>query len=251
MSGGLYFAAVSAVLISGCAADYLNHYETVTLATGDTNNAIMLLQTADPFNPNSNNTHIEGDGQRIAGAAQRYRGVAATAGVVPTSKVGLVCAGGSGNNREAMERVKRFRRQPGCHRWPAVPMRLVFVTVAAVAAYITQYAIQRGERVQLAVSNWIGPCQLQSRAALRLSTAIPARSLASASVLTALTRRRAGVLPTMPRASSTCVRRAAEALDTFLAASRPLHCSFVDAIATVGLSAIVSGPTVAAFSSGL
>lgn len=157
MSGGLYFTAVSAVLISGCAADYLNHYETVTLATGDTNNAIMLLQTADPFNPNSNNTHIEGDGQRIAGVAQRYRGVAATAGVVPTSKVGLDCAGGSGNNREAMERVKRFRRQPGCHRWPAVPMRLVFVTVAAVAAYITQYAIQRGERVQLAVSNWIGP----------------------------------------------------------------------------------------------
>ncbi|TPK41271.1 hypothetical protein FJ492_19910 [Mesorhizobium sp. B2-5-4] len=71
----LYFAAISAVLISGCAADYLNHYDTMTLASGDSSRVNMLLQTVNPFNPNSDNTHIEGDGQRIAGVVQRYRGI--------------------------------------------------------------------------------------------------------------------------------------------------------------------------------
>lgn len=76
--GFLVFGA--ACLCSGCAADYLNHYDTVTLAAGDAGRSNMLLQTVDPFNPNSQNTHIEGDGQRIAGVMQRYRGVAASSG---------------------------------------------------------------------------------------------------------------------------------------------------------------------------
>ncbi|MER9059938.1 hypothetical protein NKL07_06835 [Mesorhizobium sp. C280B] len=69
-----FSCVLSAVLISGCAADYLNHYDTGTLTAGDANHSNMLLQTVDPFNPNSQNTHIEGDGQRIAGVVQRYRG---------------------------------------------------------------------------------------------------------------------------------------------------------------------------------
>jgi hypothetical protein len=40
-------------------------HDSVTLAAGDENHTNVLLQTVDPFNPNSNNTHIEGDGQRI------------------------------------------------------------------------------------------------------------------------------------------------------------------------------------------
>ncbi|MDG4903215.1 hypothetical protein P9279_22145 [Mesorhizobium sp. WSM4962] len=32
-----------------------------------------MLQTVDPFNPNSNNTKIEGDGQRSVAVIQRYR----------------------------------------------------------------------------------------------------------------------------------------------------------------------------------
>jgi hypothetical protein len=47
------------VLLSGCSADYLNNYDTMTLASGDANNANALLQTVDPSNPNSNNTRIE------------------------------------------------------------------------------------------------------------------------------------------------------------------------------------------------
>ncbi|TPJ36088.1 hypothetical protein [Mesorhizobium sp. B2-8-3] len=60
-------------LLTGCAADYLNNYDTMTLASGDTQKANQLLQTIDPYNPASNNTKIEGDGARSVGVVQRYR----------------------------------------------------------------------------------------------------------------------------------------------------------------------------------
>ncbi|MCF6127259.1 hypothetical protein EN904_00540 [Mesorhizobium sp. M7A.F.Ca.CA.001.07.2.1] len=60
-------------LLSGCATDYLNHYDSVTLAAGDTQKFNSMLQTVDPLNPASNNTRIEGDGARAAGVAQNYR----------------------------------------------------------------------------------------------------------------------------------------------------------------------------------
>lgn len=88
----LFLAPASAVFISGCAADYLNNYDTVTLATGDANRANSLAQTVDPFNPNSQNTHIEGDGVRAVAVFNRYRGVATAGGG------DLDCAGGKGNN---------------------------------------------------------------------------------------------------------------------------------------------------------
>jgi hypothetical protein len=87
--------------ISGCGADYLNHYDSVTLAAGDANRANTLAQTVDPFNPNSQNTHIESDGQRIAGVVQRYHGVAAG-----QQRGGdQDCAGGPGNNPVAHEQI--------------------------------------------------------------------------------------------------------------------------------------------------
>ncbi|TPK17748.1 hypothetical protein [Mesorhizobium sp. B2-5-7] len=76
----LYFVATAAALISGCAADYLNNYDTVTLAAGDANNMNSLLQTVDPFNPNSNNTRIEGDGQRSVAVIQRYKSPSSAGG---------------------------------------------------------------------------------------------------------------------------------------------------------------------------
>ena len=60
-------------LLTGCAADYLNNYDTVTLAAGDTQKFNSLLQTVDPVNPASNNTKIEGDGARAAAVIQKYR----------------------------------------------------------------------------------------------------------------------------------------------------------------------------------
>jgi hypothetical protein len=67
----LLFLAAAAIL-SGC-ADYLNHYETVTLEAGNTQKQNMLLHSKDPFNPASRNTAIETDGQRAADAVERYR----------------------------------------------------------------------------------------------------------------------------------------------------------------------------------
>lgn len=86
----LLFAAT--LSISGCAADYLNNYDTMTLASGDANNTNSLLQTVDPFNPNSNNTHIEGDGARSVAIVARYRNGSGSRGG------DLDCAGGKGNN---------------------------------------------------------------------------------------------------------------------------------------------------------
>ncbi|GLQ78497.1 hypothetical protein GCM10007881_20130 [Mesorhizobium huakuii] len=101
-----YFAAISALLISGCAADYLNHYDTVTLAAGDSSHANMLLQTVDPFNPNSNNTHIDGDGARSLAVVQRYKsgpGGGGYAGNCPTDSSvaadGSRCGGRSAESR--------------------------------------------------------------------------------------------------------------------------------------------------------
>ena len=58
---------VAACLASGC-ADYLNRYDTVTLAAGDAQKHNILLQTKDPFNPVSNDTAITTDGQRASDA---------------------------------------------------------------------------------------------------------------------------------------------------------------------------------------
>ncbi|TIN14888.1 MAG: hypothetical protein E5Y51_20645 [Mesorhizobium sp.] len=60
-------------LLGGCAADYLNNYDTMTLASGDSQKANQLLQTVDPYNPASNNTKIEGDGARSVGVVQKYK----------------------------------------------------------------------------------------------------------------------------------------------------------------------------------
>jgi hypothetical protein len=62
-------------LLAGC-ADYLNRYDTVTLAAGDTQKYNALLQTKDPFNPASKDTAITTDGQRASDAVvHKYKRV--------------------------------------------------------------------------------------------------------------------------------------------------------------------------------
>ncbi len=61
-----------ACLLSGC-ADYLNHYDTVTLAAGEANAYNRLLHTDKPFNPASEETRIPTDGQRATDAVLIYR----------------------------------------------------------------------------------------------------------------------------------------------------------------------------------
>ncbi|MEP9388011.1 hypothetical protein [Mesorhizobium sp. KR9-304] len=60
----LVFAASA---LAGC-ADYLNRYDTVTLAAGDAQKYNAMLQTKDPFNPASDNTAITTDGGRASDA---------------------------------------------------------------------------------------------------------------------------------------------------------------------------------------
>ncbi|TIQ38109.1 MAG: hypothetical protein E5X48_03660 [Mesorhizobium sp.] len=69
----LLLILLSSGLLAGCAADYLNNYDTMTLASGDSQKANELLQTVDPYNPASNNTKIEGDGARSVGVVQKYK----------------------------------------------------------------------------------------------------------------------------------------------------------------------------------
>ncbi|TPO05162.1 hypothetical protein [Mesorhizobium sp. B1-1-5] len=98
MVGRLVFCLVAVIAVSGCAADYLNNYDTMTLASGDANYTNRLLQTVDPFNPNSNNTHIEGNGQRSAGVAQRYLGIPLTPAGQKSGRSGGGGGGDSGNH---------------------------------------------------------------------------------------------------------------------------------------------------------
>ncbi|WFP62786.1 hypothetical protein [Mesorhizobium sp. WSM4904] len=69
----LLLVLLGSSLLAGCAADYLNNYDTMTLASGDSQKANQLLQTVDPYNPASNNTKIEGDGARSVAVVQKYK----------------------------------------------------------------------------------------------------------------------------------------------------------------------------------
>ncbi len=69
----LLLALLGTSLLAGCAADYLHNYDTMTLASGDSQKANQLLQTVDPYNPASNNTRIEGDSARSVGIVQKYK----------------------------------------------------------------------------------------------------------------------------------------------------------------------------------
>ena len=70
---GLVLAVAASALLPGCAADYLNNYETVTLAAGDAKNFNLMLHTNEHFNPNSQVTAIPTDGQRATNAVRTYR----------------------------------------------------------------------------------------------------------------------------------------------------------------------------------
>jgi hypothetical protein len=64
--------AISAAALSGC-ADYLNRYDTVTLAAGDANRHNLMLHRVDNLNPASNDTTITTDGGRAADAVKKYQ----------------------------------------------------------------------------------------------------------------------------------------------------------------------------------
>lgn len=56
----------------GACADYLKHSDTITLAAGEAKAWNSVVHTTDPWPPYVMNTRIESDGQRLAGAIERY-----------------------------------------------------------------------------------------------------------------------------------------------------------------------------------
>ena len=94
-SAVLLLCAASA--LAGC-ADYLNRYDTVTLAAGDTQKYNALLQTKDPFNPASKDTAITTDGQRASDAViYKYKKTAQPGAAPPPVSV-TVNTGQTGTN---------------------------------------------------------------------------------------------------------------------------------------------------------
>src|SRR5438552_9849162 len=91
----LLLVLLGSSLLAGCAADYLHNYDTMTLASGDSQKANQLLQTVDPFNPASNNTKIEGNGARSVAVVQKYRLPSGTAAPATGMAVNAGPAGAS------------------------------------------------------------------------------------------------------------------------------------------------------------
>lgn len=132
-------------------------------------------------------------------------------------------------------RSDRWRKRTGAkhsraHRWANVPRRLILVTAVAAGALVAQTAIQHSESLpEINASNWFG--------------SKPAPIAGVASVIDGDTieihgqRIRFNGIDA-PESKQycedakgfeyACGRHAAQALDEFLAASRPLHCSFVN-----------------------
>ncbi|RWP68213.1 MAG: thermonuclease family protein [Mesorhizobium sp.] len=132
------------------------------------------------------------------------------------------------DNRSDQWRKRTGARRHRARRLSGMPMRLVFATVAAVAALITQFVVQRSGDLDLTVPNWIGPS--------------PGPISGVASVIDGDTIEIHGQrirfngidAPESKQYCSDakgfdypCGRQSAEALDAFLAASRPVQCGFV------------------------
>lgn len=133
-----------------------------------------------------------------------------------------------GANQADRWRKRAGRRMPS-RRLPRSVLGLLFLGVGTLVAAVTQSGIQSTAGLQSTITNWTEP--------------LPGPMQGRASVIDGDTVEIAGKRIRFngidaPESRQYCAdakgfdypcgRRAADALDAFLAASRPLHCSFVD-----------------------
>ncbi|MBZ9898327.1 thermonuclease family protein, partial [Mesorhizobium sp. BR1-1-6] len=135
------------------------------------------------------------------------------------------------DNRPAQWRNRTSAKLRRARQLAAIPKRLIFVTVAAMAAFVAQFVMQHSDRMpELNFPNWTGPGPG------------PASIAGVASVIDGDTieihGRRVGVNGIDAPESAQrchdakgfryqCGANVAAALDGFLAASRPVTCTFV------------------------
>jgi len=66
-------AATLAAMLAGCSDIYYDRRDTVALTAGDAVAGNSITQTVNPWPPESNNTRIAFNGQRMQSAVERYR----------------------------------------------------------------------------------------------------------------------------------------------------------------------------------
>jgi len=66
-------ATSAGTLLAGCSDLYFDRRDSIALSGGDAVAANAAMQTVDPWPPNSGNTSIAFNGQRMQSAIERYR----------------------------------------------------------------------------------------------------------------------------------------------------------------------------------
>lgn len=133
------------------------------------------------------------------------------------------------DNRSAQWRKRTGAKLRGARQLVCIPKRLIFVTVAAMAAFVTQFTIQHRDRApEINLSSQISPSP-------RLIAGVA--SVIDGDTIEIHGQRIRFNEIDAPESKQycddakgfkyPCGRRSAEALDRFLAASRPINCTFV------------------------
>ncbi|MGH6672988.1 MAG: hypothetical protein ACRECV_13580 [Xanthobacteraceae bacterium] len=66
-------ATALGAMLGGCSDSYMARSDTIALGAGDAIAANEAMQTMDPWSPQSGNTNIPANGQRMQAAVERYR----------------------------------------------------------------------------------------------------------------------------------------------------------------------------------
>jgi endonuclease YncB( thermonuclease family) len=134
------------------------------------------------------------------------------------------------DNRSEQWRKRTGRNRSRAVRWASVPRRLIFLTVAAACALSAQTFRQKSDRLpEISISNLIGPKPLPITGVASVidgdTIEVHGQRIRFNGIDAAESRQ---YCDDAKGFEYPCGRRSAEALDAFLAASRPVQCTFVE-----------------------